>query len=183
MDVQSKLNFEALENNIIDVIKEEQIKLGYREETLRLYYPMESINNLLGADLTIEKLSEVLYEFCIYLKERFGGVEYYRNNTRYCFVIPPKGVTFVHEEVKDPIFLQEFIETISNHNCSIEDILLVFHRYSDNVICDKVDNGEFDYLIYFENGVPDAYRYCIKFEECHVIYHRYTYIDYINFGF
>lgn len=162
METQNILNFESLENNIIDVIKEEQIKLGYREETLRLYYPMESINNLLGAVLTIDKLSEVLYEFCIYLKDRFGDVEYYRNNTRYCFVIPPKGVTFVHEEVKDPIFLQEFIETISTHDCSLDDILSVFHRYSDNVICDKVDNGEFDYLICFENEVPDAYRYWHK---------------------
>ena len=183
MALQDKLNFESLENNIIDVIKEEQIKLGYRKETIRLYYPMESINNLLGADLSVDELSKVLDEFCIYVKEHFGELVHSHNNTRFCFVIPPKGVTYVHEEIKDRKFLQEFIETISRHHISIEDILLVFQRYSDNVICEKMSNGEFDYLIYFEQGIPDAYRYCIKFEDCHAIYHRFTYADYVNFDF
>lgn len=183
MELQKELHFDSLENNIIDVIKEEQIKLGYRKETIRLYYPMESINNLLGANLSISELSKVLDKFCIYLKERFGEVEHFHNNTRFCFVIPEEGVTYVYEEVNDRTFLQEFIETISNHDINIEDILQVFHRYSDKVICEKMNHGEFDYLVYFEDGIPDTYRYCIKFEDCHAIYHRFTYADYVNFGF
>ena len=35
----TRLRFSKLETNLIDMIKEEQIKLGYREETVRLYYP------------------------------------------------------------------------------------------------------------------------------------------------
>ena len=34
--------YHRLENSIIDVIKEEQAKLGYRKEEIRLYYPLSS---------------------------------------------------------------------------------------------------------------------------------------------
>ena len=34
------MRFEKLEQNIIDMIKEEQAKLGYRKESIRLYYPV-----------------------------------------------------------------------------------------------------------------------------------------------
>lgn len=37
---------------------------------------------------------------------------------------------------------------------------------------------EFDYLIYFADGKPDAYRYCIHFEDEHAIYHRFTAKEY-----
>jgi hypothetical protein len=183
MTVQLKPDFKTLENNIIDVIKEEQIKLGYRKETIRLYYPMDSLNSLLGADMTRNELMSVLDQFCHYAKEHLGEVEYSCNDKRFCIVIPEKGVAYVQEEVKDRSFLEEFIGKIREHNCSIEDILQIFYRYSSHVKCEKINNGEFDYLIYFEDGNPDSYRYCIKFEECHAIYHRFTISDYENFIF
>jgi hypothetical protein len=182
MPCEYKPDFSALENNIIDVIKEEQIKLGYKSETIRLYYPMESINNLLGTKLSVKDLQGVLNSFCFYVKERLGAVEFSNKDERFCIVIPPKGVTYVHEEIEDRYFLREFIGVISKHHCTIDDILKVFHRYSNKVNC-KETNGEFDYLIYFEDGQPDAYKYCIKFEDCHAIYHRFTDRDYENFGF
>ena len=37
------MDFARLEKNIIDVIKEEQAKLGYRKEKIRLYYPLSSV--------------------------------------------------------------------------------------------------------------------------------------------
>ena len=39
------MDFSRLENSIIDVIKEEQAKLGYRKEEIRLYYPLSSLNH------------------------------------------------------------------------------------------------------------------------------------------
>lgn len=36
------MTYHRLENSIIDVIKEEQAKLGYRKEEIRLYYPLSS---------------------------------------------------------------------------------------------------------------------------------------------
>ena len=38
--------YKILENNLIDIIKEEQAKLGYRKEKIRLYYPLSSLNNM-----------------------------------------------------------------------------------------------------------------------------------------
>lgn len=60
MTIQNRPDYNSLENNIIDVIKEEQIKLGYQQETIRLYYPMESINNLLKVSQSINGLENIL---------------------------------------------------------------------------------------------------------------------------
>lgn len=177
------MNFESLKNNIIDVIKEEQIKLGFREETIRLYYPMDSLNNLLGKDMSVDELLKVLKQFSQYVRELLGEVQYSREDKRFCLMIPPKGVTYVHREVNDRIFLKEFIDTISKCHSNIEEIKSVFERHSDKVKCNRVTHGEFDYLLYFEDGKPDQYLYCIKFEECHTIYHRFTRTDYDSFGF
>lgn len=43
-----RAEYKALEQNVIDLIKEEQAKLGYRREDIRLYYPMSSLEHLLG---------------------------------------------------------------------------------------------------------------------------------------
>lgn len=183
MNIQDEPDFKTLESNIIEVIKEEQIKLGYKSETIRLYYPMESINNLLGKEYSMEQLQSELRRFCLFVEERLGKVEYSNRDSRFCFIIPPSGVAYVHELIDEQCFLKEFIEKISEHNCSIDDILKVFYRHSDAVKWEKVSHGEFDYLIYFEDGKPDSYLYCIKFEECHAIYHRFTRGDYKSFDF
>ena len=41
----SMTGFEKLENSLIDVIKEEQAKLGFKEEKIHLYYPLSSLNS------------------------------------------------------------------------------------------------------------------------------------------
>ena len=42
--MEKAVDFTRLEKNIIEVIQEEQIKLGYRSELIRLYYPITSLN-------------------------------------------------------------------------------------------------------------------------------------------
>ncbi len=39
------MNYSKLETSLIDVIKEEQAKLGYRKEKISLYYPLVSLNH------------------------------------------------------------------------------------------------------------------------------------------
>ncbi len=46
-NVQVIPNYGNLEQNIIDVIAEQQAKLGYLKETVRLYYPADSLKHLL----------------------------------------------------------------------------------------------------------------------------------------
>ena len=36
------MDYHKLEQSLIDVVKEEQAKLGYRKEEIRLYYPLSS---------------------------------------------------------------------------------------------------------------------------------------------
>lgn len=183
MQVEQQPQFQQLEENIIDVIVEQQIKLGYRSETLRLYYPGESINRILNTQLSSEELQDVLDQFCVYTRLRLGEVRHSNKDNRFCIIVPPAGVDFVYNEVKDRSFLTEFIESIRHHDCTLEDLQRIFHKYSDKVVCEKMSGEEFDYLMYFEDENPDSYRYCIKFEDCHATYHRFTKEDYADFEF
>ena len=46
------MTFEKLEKNLMDVVLEEQAKLGFRREKIRLYYPLSTLNHLLGTQDT-----------------------------------------------------------------------------------------------------------------------------------
>ena len=39
------MGYERLEKSLTDKIKEEQAKLGFRKEAIRLYYPLSSLNH------------------------------------------------------------------------------------------------------------------------------------------
>ena len=43
------MKLEALIQNMTDQIKEAQLKLGYARETMRLYYPLSSLNAMLSS--------------------------------------------------------------------------------------------------------------------------------------
>lgn len=175
------LGYERLERNLIDVIKEEQLKLGYRSEAVRLYYPLISLNRLLRTDLDAQQMAAELELFAQRVKERLGKLEITRRKDRFCLCVPPQGVDFVHSRMREDDFLCGFIRTIGKHGCRMEDILSLFRQYSGHVHFEKVENGEFDYLIYFEDGQPDDYRYCLTDEGCHLIYHRFTEEDFADF--
>ncbi len=169
---------EALAANIIDVIKEEQIKLGYRKEHIRLYYPLDSLNTLMGTVLSCEEMKTVL---AAYFQERdsmFGSVEISCRGERFCIHLPERATEYVHDHTPHSGFLYDFLEVISAHGITIEDVLAQFKKYSDHVYFEKMAGEEFDYLIYFEDETPDAYRYCVTDEGHHMIYHRYTKEDY-----
>lgn len=176
-------DFKKLEENITEVIKEQQIKLGYRRERICLYYPLKSLNRLLGTKCNLEQIYPVLESFCATEKEWFGDIQVTNEGKRFCLTIPPKGVEYVHEKLDEDDFLVRFIQVISQHGCTLNDIFQVFGKYSDKIHAEKMTGEEFDYLIYFEDGIPNHYRYCITDEGCHMIYHRYTQEDYVDFGF
>lgn len=180
----SEINYAALKKNVIDVIKESQIKIGYTPNAVSLNYPVGSLNNLLGTNYTGEEMASALEGFSKYAGNDLGEIHFVFDEGKYCLTIPAEGAGFVHENVKDSGFLTEFIFLLSTgKNVSIDDILEVFHKYSDHVSCKEVNNGEFSYLIYFEDGVPDDYRYCIDLDLGHVTYHRITPADYADSGF
>jgi hypothetical protein len=172
------LDFSRLEQNICDVIKEQQIKLGYRKEVIRLYYPLSSLNRFLKTEATIEKMQEALTEFCRLNKDRLGEMKISNQGDRFCFCLPCEASEYVHTHTEQDGFLYDFIGMVSRHGVSIEEIIALFKRYSNCVCVEKMTQGEFDYLLYFEDGKPDSFRYCLTDEGGHVIYHRFTIEDY-----
>lgn len=177
------MNYGALEQNIIDMIEEQQLKLGYLPETVRLYYPLSSLNRFLGIESSVEGMTGHLLKFSAQTKERLGGVVVSNQGERFCIAVPPKGAEYIHTHQRSKGFLTDLINTVQRHGCTLEEVLDQFYKYSKHVHMEKMNNGEFDYLVYFEDGVPDSYRYCLSVEECHIIYHRYTLEDYEEFGF
>lgn len=181
--MKQNLNFEALKKNLIDVVNEFQIKLGYEEIPIRLYYSTAALNRRLDSELSEDEMSAAMQEFGDWAKDTLGNISVSDDNGRFCIQIPEEGVKYVHDTVKNTEFLKEFIEMIGEGVSNTDDILNVFLRYSDHVHFEKMNSDEFDYLIYFEDGVPDDFRYCIKFEGKFAIYHRFTPKDYEAIGF
>ena len=129
---------------------------------------------------------EVLYPhlvFCDEVKEFFGQIEVTNNGERFCFKVPDAGVEYVHENMAENEFICGLVKLVSGHGCTIEKIREYFLSYNNDIHYEKTKNGEFDYLLYFNNGIPDKYYYCFTVEECHVIYHRFLKHDYEDFGF
>ncbi|MFQ9806557.1 MAG: DUF3877 family protein [Christensenellales bacterium] len=110
-------------------------------------------------------------------------MEISRRGDRFCLAVGPKGATWVHAHTNPNGFLAAFIAAIGRHGCTMDELLAVFNRYGDRVHVEELHNGEFDWLISFEDGQPDAYCYCIADEGCHLTYHRFTKEDYEAFGF
>ncbi len=174
--------FEALNKSIWDSVKEEQVKLGYRREVIRLYYPVETIERMLKAESEEAELSALIESFCAEEKATLGNIKISSDGERYCFRLPEEASEYIHEHTPGSGFLYDFIETIARHGSSIEDIKEVFCRYSDKLHIEKLEDGDFDYLMYFEDGNPDDYRYCLTDEGHHIIYHRFTPEDYEALG-
>ena len=65
--------YHRLENSIIDVIKEEQAKLGYRKEEIRLYYPLSSLDHFFETEADAE---EILAFYANYIEQTAITFEY-----------------------------------------------------------------------------------------------------------
>ena len=88
------MDFSRLEKSIMDVIKEEQAKLGYRKEKIRLYYPLSSLNHFFQVEGDVTGMLEKLNWFPEYTKKRLGQVEVTNDGERFCFHIPEEGVEY-----------------------------------------------------------------------------------------
>ena len=177
------MDFSSLEKNLTDMIVEQQAKLGFLSETVRLYYPLDSLNRILGTELTAQEMQDALLSFALQLRDRFGQISVTHSQERFCFSLPPEMSEAVHRmtlspERSDFLFIRELVQLLCAHGCTIAQVHDLFRKYSDHVHAGKVENEDFDYLFYFEDGIPDTYRYCITCEGPHLIYHRYTPGDY-----
>ena len=175
--------YKKLLKNLIDVIKEDHAKLGFRKEKIRLYYPLSSLNHFFGTSDDADQMQERLNHLPVVITEKLGEVAATHKAERFCFHIPEEGSEYVHNNMKENEFIKSLIELLQKHGCKMDDILNLFHKYSDNIITENMNNGEFDILIRFEDKPDDPYYYCFKDEVCHIIYHRFLKEDYEDFGF
>ena len=176
------MGYERLEKSLIDLVKEEQAKLGYRKEMIRLYYPLSSLNHFMETNADSEEMQELLADFPKAAEDIFGEVGITHAKDRFCFALSEKASEYVHENMKPNEFIKELVELVAKHGFTMEDIEVLFRSHSDKIVAEPMDNGEFDRMIRFEEG-EDKYYYCFKDEGCHIIYHRFLPEDYADFGF
>lgn len=170
--------------NMMDQVKEAQLKLGYAKETMRLYYPLSSLNALLGTKISTGR------EMAECLRQSFGedcvleGLTFAAYGDRVEVGIPPQGVEYIHLHVKEPVFLSAVIQLFeSNHHCTMEDLCALFEQFSSRYVCERLSERQaagmgFDYVLHFDDRSIDPYYYCVKEEMGHTVYHRFTKQDY-----
>ena len=182
----NSVNYKRLEKSLTDVIQEHRSKLATTTTRSRCIIPRNpwrvcSAHREEDADSTERALASL----SAHTAGTLGAIEVTRDAKRFCFHISAEGTQYVHEQLPEPAFLRAFLQVMRGLTVSFDDILAVFHQFSDKVHCEKLEgNEEFDYLVYFEDGTPDSYRYCIKLDDDgDAVYHRFTPEDYAAFGF
>lgn len=180
-------NFERLEKHILDNIFEAQVKLGYEGRAMSLNYTSDSLNHLLGENLSPDRMKQALSDFSEYSAPRLGKLTFAEIRKGFYITVPPEGTKFVHSFYDGEQFISRLVEGVREH-LPLEEILDIFRSFSDAVSVTEMNNGEFQYLVYFENGIPDDYRYCLSVDEeidgsVHVTYHRFIREDYDDLGF
>ena len=177
------MGYDKLERNLIDIVKEEQAKLGFFKEDIRLYYPLSSLNHFFNSSDSADEMQARLSTLPASLTDKLGDIRVSHKGDRFCFHIPPQGTVYVHDNTAGNEFIKELVNLVSKHGCTMNEILDLFHTYSENIITEEMDNGEFDRLIRFADNPDDTYYYCFKDEGCHIIYHRFLPEDYTDFDF
>ena len=99
------MDYKALEEHIKDSVMEEQAKLGFRKEVIRLYYPVGMLNNLFGTDYDAEEMQKALTGFAGVVKERLGEIMITHKKERFCLILPEKTSVYVHEHKKENEFI------------------------------------------------------------------------------
>lgn len=175
------MSYERLEQNLTDLILEQQAKLGYRSETLRLYYPLRSLQHLLDCTDDEAGMQERLEQFAQAVSERFGHMKITHRGASFCFVLPPEAGAYVHTHSRPDDFICQLVKLVGAH-ASMDQVRRLFADWPRASEITPMDGTDFDLLVRFTEG-DDPYYYCFKQEGAHVIYHRFLPEDYQELGF
>ncbi len=148
--------------------------MGYYESPLTLYYPLESLCHLFGTDLSAAKMQVLLTDTAKALSSTLGTLQIGCKKDRFAITVPVEGIRYVHLNVPDSAFLKDLIFLTAKGHATKEEILQLFQSHSSHVVCEETPNADFDFILYFADGVPDAYRYCFHIEGTQIIYHRFS---------
>lgn len=174
-----------LERHIIDTVKEWQTKIGYREGNMKLYYPANSLADLLGiAEETKENTADALTGFCREAETRLGRISVSESGGRYCLDIPAKGCAYIAANEPEPEFLKRLLSVITKEGNTLKQVRECFETYAAEQGCDYVEEamdtgeGHGGHVFYFTDLTTDAYAYCVEENEFGLGYHRFTLSDY-----
>ena len=178
------MHTEHLERHIIDTIKEWQMKIGYKEENMRLYYPDVSLIGMLELpEETDEKeLKKALAIFAEIVSERLGKIEISNVGERYCLNVPAEGCRYISEKVQDAELLKRLLEVLNKRENDMEPVRKVFEDYAmeHQGICVEEDHEKdgLGLVFYYTSEDVDPYVYCMEQDDFGITYHRFSRPDY-----
>lgn len=174
------MNTQVLMDDVVNQVKESQIKLGFSYETVRLYYRVDGLNNRLGTNFqTAKEAAIALREDSLAQQVPFGPLHFAVRQGRVEVSVPPDGVRYVHESVEAPAFLVDIIEFFRHeHHATFEQVEALFVQHGEYVVEQMPEGAEFDYQLHFMDPAIDPSYYCFKGEMGHTIYHRFCKEDY-----
>lgn len=190
------MKIEALQKHIYDTVKEWQMKIGYREESMKLYYPDASLKGLLGLEMDAgaAQLMEALEGFAQSVQTRLGRIRISSDEKkeRYCLDIPKEGVAYIAKEVPDSVFLKRFLKVITSPGSTLADVEECFAKTAKEwkIEYQRIDQkeeglGNVFYFVYRKGQDKecavdeiDEYMYCVESDDFGLTYHRFDREDY-----
>jgi hypothetical protein len=166
--------FTKLEENIETTIYEGLLKLGYQDnENFSIYYDLDLLNYLLLTDFdSNEACLNYLQQFIPYVKDHFYDIRILLERNRFKFTIPKEGIAYIYKHSENNSFLKDLINTVNTHSFTLLDIIAIFKHYSEDYVCEEIDNSEFQYVLYFKDSSMDKFKYCFTFDQMGGYYHR-----------
>lgn len=172
--------FTNLTINLEATLHESMVKVGYiKGQAVSIYYLRELLFHLLELNLDQEEEAhQRLINYGEFMKKDWGLIIFSEENGRYKITVSAEGMEYIHEKFKDNHFLDELIDTLRKKDITIDTILNVFYRYSNEVSCIKSNHEDFEYSIQFKDKTIDPFIYCFTFDEMGQYYHRFTEFDF-----
>ena len=170
-------SYEKLERSLTDVIAEEQAKLGYRKEAIRLYYPLSTLNHFFNSNDSADEMETKLQGFTEFSTSRLGNTQTSHKGDRFCIHLAPEASEYVHNNKEQNVFIFELVKFLEKDGCTLDSIINFFRKWDEKCVIKDIHDGEFDLLVMFID-YEDPYYYCFKDEGFHIIYHRFLPEDY-----
>ncbi len=176
------MNTDKLFADLTATVQEMLLKLDAPAMQLSLNYPLPTLQRLLQTSLAGETLLQTLTAAFEAQQPLYGKLTVRdEGDGLFCLTVPQQGAAYMLSHGGSADFLRELIAAVKAH-ASMQEVLAVFPRHG-RAHAEQIDNPEFEWLVYFEDGQPDSCRYCLSQHAGHVSYHRFAKEDYEAFGF
>ena len=133
--------YKKLQDSLIDVIAEEQAKLGYMKEPIRLYYPLSSLHHFFESEGDAEAMQESLGGFPEATKEIFGEVQVSHKGDRFCFFLSENATEYVHEHRDENAFIFALVQLLTKHGTTLDEVKELFRSQTSECAMEPMDNG------------------------------------------